>query len=83
MKPTIPEVRARFLAYYQQPGNSCWGSLHIVLDDGNIADDHVRFCVGFAERNNDPEGAELARILLQMSKTQRRKMYLTPEPQHM
>lgn len=74
MKPTIPEVVDRFRQYYDK--NPTWGSLHIVLDDGNVHDDHVQFCVDYARIENDNEGLELALILLQMSKTQRIKLGL-------
>lgn len=71
-KPTIPEVLDRFRAYYED--NPAWGSLHIVLDDQNVADHHVEFCVQWAIENNDPEGEELGRLLLRMSRTQRLKL---------
>lgn len=71
-KPTIPEVLLRFRSYYER--NRAWGSLHVVLDDGNVADDHVRSCEQYAKENGDTEGATLAAILLTMSKTQRLKL---------
>ena len=71
---TVPEVLERFQMYHREPGNSCWGSLHIVLDDGNLKDHHVKFCIEFAEKRGDREGAELGKILLQMSETQRDKI---------
>lgn len=73
-KPSLPDVAAMFRAYYQQPGNGAWGSLHIVLDDGNTDDDSVRLCIGFAQERGDTEGERLANILLAMSRTQRRKL---------
>lgn len=73
-KPTIPEVIERFRTYYRAPGNGAWGSLHVVLDDGNVRDDHVRGCIEWAIERSDKEGEELARILLRMSKTQRGKI---------
>ena len=42
-KPTIPEVRARFQRYHKD--NPSWGSLHIVLDDGNVSDGNVAAAV--------------------------------------
>lgn len=68
----IPEVLDDFAAYVLK--NPAWGSLHIVLDDGNIHDDHVRWCIGHAEETGDAEGARLGRILLQMSKSQRMRI---------
>lgn len=74
-KPTIPEVIDRFRAYQRQW--PAWHSLHVVLDDGNYADVFVEGCIETAERWGDHEGAELARILLRMSRTQRRKIART------
>jgi hypothetical protein len=72
MKPSISDVRDCFRSYLDlNPG---WGSLHIVLEDGNVSDANVRFCVDYAQRNGDLEGERLALILLEMSKTQRRKL---------
>jgi len=71
-KPTIPEVLDDFRAYYER--NPAWGALHIVLDDVNVADHFVESCIEWAERDGDAEGARLGRILLRMSKTQRRKL---------
>jgi hypothetical protein len=72
MKPTIPDVVERFAAYYAK--NLAWGSLHIVLDDGNVEDSSVKFCIENAQERGDVEGKGLAEILLQMSKTQRAKL---------
>lgn len=72
MKPTIPSVRERFQRYHERFPS--WGSLHIVLDDGNVADNHVQWSIDHAVDYQDEEGAALGRILLTMSKTQRRKL---------
>lgn len=69
---TIPEVIDRFRAYHEK--NPLWGPLHLVLEDRNVKDQHVEFCKREAIRSGDLEGLELARILLQMSKTQRAKI---------
>lgn len=74
MKPSLPTVCERFTAYYQRPGNGGWGSLHIILADGNVSDAHVEFCISHAAENGDTEGEALARVLLTMSRTQRRKL---------
>jgi hypothetical protein len=70
---TIPDVIDRFRAYHRKhPGS--WGSLHIVLDENNVADHNVRFCIEWAEEHGDTEAVELGKILLQMSKTQRSRI---------
>lgn len=72
VKPTVPEVIADFRHYHAD--HPAWGSLHSVLDDGNVSDDSVYFAVSYAMSTDDAEGERLARILLQMSKTQRKKI---------
>lgn len=72
MKPTIPTVIDRFRTYHAQ--NPTWGALHIVLEDGNTHDADVQFCIDLAVQIKDTEGEALARILLTMSQTQRRKI---------
>ena len=72
VKLTLPDVLADFIAYYRQ--QLAWGSLHIVLDDGNVEDSSVRFCQHYATQHGDVEGARLAGLLLQMSRTQRLKL---------
>jgi len=78
MKPsatiTVLDVIDRFKAYHELPRNGAWGSLHIVLDDQNLKDHFVEFCIKYAEERGDTEGAELGRILLKMSETQRSKI---------
>lgn len=73
-KLTVPDVLPYFRAYVRQPGNHTGGSLHIVLDDRNVEDDHVFFCHKYALEHGDEEGARLARMLLSMSRTQRHKL---------
>jgi len=46
-------------AYYAKPGNSCGGPLHLVLDDCNLADEHVAFCRAEAERIGDADGVAI------------------------
>lgn len=76
-KPTLDKVLPLVREYYARPGNGAGGSLHIVLDDGNISDDHVRFCIKWAEERGDTSGVELGNLILRMSKTQRKKLYLS------
>jgi hypothetical protein len=45
--------------------------LHIVTDDGNIADNHVRFCVEYAVKEGHPSCEELAKLFLSMTIRQR------------
>lgn len=70
-KPSLgdADMLERFAQYYAV--NPTWGSLHIVLDDGNVRDSDAEFCRSFALEHGDQEGAELAEYLMKMSKTQR------------
>lgn len=73
MKPVVDAaLRSLFRAYLRR--YPAWGSLHVVLEDGNVKDSHVEFCLQQALEKGDEEGAALARILLECSQTQRRKI---------
>lgn len=72
MKPTILEVLDKFVAYYRR--HPAWGSLHVVLGDGNIDDGSVEFCRTWAAEHDDQDGVELCDLLMRMSKTQRGKI---------
>lgn len=72
MKPTIPDVVERFSEYVRNHPNG--GSLHIVLEDGNIDTESVMWCINYASVHGDVEGEALGRVLLTMSKTQRNKL---------
>lgn len=74
-RPSVPEVAELARAYYEKPGNGCGGSLHIVLDDGNLEDGHIEFCRTYAAERDDADGVRLAELLLQMTPTQRHKVY--------
>jgi hypothetical protein len=74
MKPTIPEVLPLIKKFANIKGNEVGGNLHITLDDGNVDDCHVQFCLEEAKKDNDILGIEVAETLLKMSKTQRLKL---------
>jgi hypothetical protein len=74
-KPTVPEALPLVRELYAQPGGGAGCCLHVVLDDGNVHDDNVRFCINEAVDLGHPRCEELARLLLRMSRTQRLKLY--------
>lgn len=74
MKLTVQEVLPMVQHYYSKPGNSDGGSIHLVIDDGNVEDRDVIFCIEYANAMGDAEGVALATTLLQMTKTQRLKL---------
>jgi hypothetical protein len=71
-KPTVPQVSEAVEQLYD--ANASGGCLHIVLDEGNVDDASVRWCIDYATRCGDSDAELLARVLLRMSKTQRRKL---------
>ena len=74
MRPVVPDVLPLVRDYYRQFGNALGGNLHLVFEDQNIRDVDLEFCKQMAERSGDESGAEIAALMLQMSKTQRRKL---------
>lgn len=69
-RPTItPELVDRFAAYYAE--HLAWGALHIVLDDANLSDSSVDYCIEWAVAQGDTEGEALARILRGLTRSQR------------
>lgn len=71
-KPRVPDVLPLVRRLYAKNRAGC--CLHIVLDDGNVRDADVQFCVKYAQDAGHPECEELARALLLMSKTQRLRL---------
>ncbi len=72
-KPTRLETRPLTDAFYKLPGNAAGGSLHCVLDDGNYERCHIEWSIGHAEERGDETAVWLARVLLLMSNSQRRR----------
>lgn len=73
-KSTIPELLPLLSAYYAKPQNCNGGALHIVLEDGNVHDKHLTYCIGHAKQIGDIDGENIGMKLLAMSKTQRKKL---------
>ena len=79
-KPTIPEVAPLVDALYASDHGTVGGHLHNVLDDGNLEDSSVAFCIAEAERDGCQPCLTLGKLLLRMSKTQRRKLSMRRQP---
>lgn len=73
-KPTIPEVAPLIRAYYRKAGNAVGGSLHLIFEDGNVHDNHIRRALEKARGRGDVDGMVIADKLLRMSRTQRAKL---------
>ncbi len=58
--------------YEYSLGGCC---LHIVLDDGNLSNGDVDFCIKWAVEHKHPDCLILAQLIRKLSKTQRRVLY--------
>lgn len=67
---TVPQVAPLVASYRANDGHA----LHVVIDDGNVDDRTVDRCVRRATESGDVVGAMLARVLLRMTRTQRRRL---------
>lgn len=71
-QPLSKEDFSRFARYQRDMGGN--SVFHIVLEDKNIKDSHVKFCRDLAVKRGDVEGLALTDILMGMSKSQRLKL---------
>jgi hypothetical protein len=60
--------------YYRKPENNVGGNLHIILEDPNERDKDVQFCIDRAQLRGDQDGVIIAKAILNLSITQRRKL---------
>ncbi len=51
------------------------GHLHIALDDGNVQDYHLEFCLEYARKDVCTGCIDLTLLMLQMSMKQRYRLY--------
>jgi hypothetical protein len=75
MNPKVEKAIKMSRAYYKLPDNGAGGSLHIVLDDGNLETGHVLWCKNYAKEQGDPEGVALAEFLLTLTEDERDEVY--------
>jgi len=67
--PVMEKVRAYHF------DNPTFGSLHVVLDAGNLDRENVSFCAGWAAAKTDNDAIELIDYLRLMTAEQRRRVY--------
>lgn len=48
---TLFVARSLAQCIYAMPGGECGGPLHIVLDDGNVSDENITFCLKYMEED--------------------------------
>ncbi len=70
-RPTLPDLAPFVKSIYTRHCAGC--CLHIVLDDTNVADGHVEFCLEKARERGHADCITAAEMLLAMTTTQRRK----------
>lgn len=51
------------------------GSLHIILEDGNLEDSHLYWCAGLCYGYQDHEGSDIANLMIAMTMKQRELLY--------
>lgn len=51
------------------------GNLHIVLEDGNLEDNHIQYCIQSALDEMDGDGAVLGNWLLKLTPEEREDIY--------
>ncbi len=73
-RPQTPQVKALVDAYYALPGNEVGGNCHVVLEDKNLDTGSILWDLKYCEEQGDVAGAEIMRAMLQMTRTQRRKV---------
>lgn len=73
-RPTTDRVLPLVRALYERPDGATGCCLHVILDDHNVADGHVDFCIDYARERGHADCLELAVLLRQMSKTQRGRL---------
>lgn len=76
-KPSEHFLRMMVAAFYELPGNICGGNLHIVLDDDNLEDEHVKWCRAEAEKANDQDAMFMADVLLLYTEDERFEILAT------
>lgn len=62
--PPLATIDTLIAEFYRMPDNGCGGKLHIVLDDTNLDDDSIKFCIDIAEQEQDVNATALGRLLL-------------------
>lgn len=81
-RPTVPAVAQLVAAIYKgsRPKSNVGCCLHIAMDDGNLDDDDIEFCSLNAQAEGHEDCEKVASLLLQMTRTQRKKVCLTHRP---
>lgn len=71
-----PYIKTLIEFYYNNLENIVGGNLHIVLDDNNVDDDSIKYCLEDCKRTDDTFGIFLCLVLLQFTEEEREKILL-------
>ena len=77
----VGEVCKLVKTLYEDMGEGAGGMLHIVLDDGNLDDDDLQWCIEYCNREENTDRhdkgicLEIAHRMLNLSKEQRTLIY--------
>lgn len=77
----VGEVCKLVKTLYEDMGEGAGGMLHIVLDDGNLEDDHIQWCIEYCNREENADKhdkeicLEIAHRMLGISMEQRKLVY--------
>ncbi len=62
------------IAYLAKPENGSGGRCHVVLEDGNLFDGSIQYCLGECEYAGDVDGARIMNAMFEMTRSQRRRV---------
>lgn len=68
------EFISELIAYYYTY-EGVGGALHIVLDDGNLEDDPIHWCIKYAQEHKDYLAIAIGKYLLDLELWEREAMY--------
>jgi hypothetical protein len=72
---TTQEIVEIIKDFYSQEGNGAGGYLHCALDDGNLEDHDIKYCIKFAKEHYDLQAIILGYLLLLLTYEQREEAY--------
>ena len=61
--PLMDTLKTLCQKFYKLPDCECGGPLHILLDDDNFEDTHIKFCLEQCDKCPNKEVAELGKII--------------------
>jgi len=80
-RPLVPDVVPLVRAYYRNHGYPN-ARMHVVIEDRNLDDRSIQWMLDRAIEHGDREAAQIALLLLKMSKAQRKRVAAMSGPPH-